>query len=67
MLTKFVTKKCQYCGKEFTTKRYRKVFCSGECRSRNFQDNHLLVTLEQWSEYQKLKGASLRVDPTGVV
>ena len=61
MLTKFETKKCLYCGREFTTKRHRKVFCSSECRAQNFQDTHLLVTLEQWADYQRLKAL-----PTGV-
>jgi hypothetical protein len=56
-----MTKKCVYCGREFTTKRYRKVYCSSKCRAQNFLDTHLVVRLQDWAEYQKLKESSPHV------
>jgi hypothetical protein len=50
-------KECKLCGTEFITRRQRQVYCSAECRFKQFHDTHLLISVEQWAEYQMLKEA----------
>jgi hypothetical protein len=50
-------KECLFCGKEFITRRLRQKYCSSECRCQHFHETHLLISQEQYEEYEKLKQA----------
>lgn len=62
------TRKCQYCTKEFTTKRPETKYCSNRCRQRVFQ-YHLKIKKQ---EKEKTKwcifcGGFVVTDPTATV
>ncbi len=61
-VTRTMKRQCILCGKEFITRRLRQKFCSEGCRYKHFQETHLLITLDQYTEYQKLKENCPHVD-----
>jgi hypothetical protein len=61
-LSKAQKKQCLFCGTNFITRKRNQGFCTKTCRFRHYQDTHIAISLEEYTQYQRLKAMYTPVD-----